>query len=220
VGTAGVGMTEPEPLLQAGLERLYRLDQTPDVQAFRLDEAQAAQLSAAAARRREGLFIVHRGDDEADLGLYIAEPTRRQAFDFLQACARGRPPRGLDGFTAALEGVSHFVYLTHAVASQERAVSAIELEVQAEVDKFIVLRVWLGVGGAQLVSRLFDRFRLHPDVPARDRERYVVANRTARRFARWFDRHWARGRGHEAMARARALYRKPLAAKLEAIDRT
>ena len=40
----------------------------------------------------------------------------------------------LPDFLLALEGVSHFVYIAHR-ARLERSVSAVELELQAEVDK-------------------------------------------------------------------------------------
>ena len=43
----------------------------------------------------------------------------------------------LQDFLLAVEGVSHFVYLVHR-ARQERPVSAVELELQAEVDKYLV----------------------------------------------------------------------------------
>ncbi len=46
------------------------------------------------------------------------------------------PPGNLAHFCTALEGVSHFLYLTWN-ARFERSVSLLELELQAEVDKFI-----------------------------------------------------------------------------------
>lgn len=211
-------MTETDPdlerRLQQGLEALYRIDDTPRVCGFRLQPHHLDRLQVAWSRsQREGLFISQRSDDDAEVGLYIEENTRRDAIRFL----RDAEAEGLDGFAAALEGVSHFVYLTHTAGHQERGVSAIEMELQAEVDKFVVLRVWLRDRSPDLIGRLFERFELHPSLPPGVWERYVVANREARRFARWFDHHWDRGRGHHAMNRARALYRRPLAGKLEVI---
>ena len=124
--------------------------------------------------------------------------------------------RGLDAFCAAVEGVSHFVYLTFAGSQQRRSVSRIELELQAEVDKYLLLRSALGLAG-DLIGTLFERFTLLPHLSRHERERYLLANQHAKRYARWLDHSFTRGAGHRALSDARALYRKPLCAKLEHI---
>jgi hypothetical protein len=118
----------------------------------------------------------------------------------------------------AAEGVSHFVYVTFC-GTEERPVSQIELELQAEVDKYLVLRLLSPIPGPHLIERLFDRIALSDRLNEDERERYRIANNAGRRYARWLNRELAQGRGEQAVSDARRLYRKPLAAKLEHIAR-
>lgn len=195
--------------LQRALEEVYCLDAVPPVEAFTVPPG----LLSLGEHVRESLLVQHDGD-ETLLGLYIAEEVLAGAAQFA-AQSSGE----LDEFCVATEGVSHFVYFTFCGAAQDRPVSQIELELQAEIDKFVVLRFVCGEPRADLVLALFDRMELRPDLSPAERERYTLANQAGRRYARWMDQRLRRGEGDRAVADARALYRKPLAAKLEHIAR-
>jgi hypothetical protein len=208
-----------EPRLQRTLEHLYRVDAGLPVLDFRIDRAALLEvLGAGAAGHRETL-LVHRDGDETLVALFIADDVLARARAFLDGAAAGEAAPHLDEFCVATEGVSHFVYFTFAGAALERPVSQIELELQAEIDKFLVLRLSLAVAGEALLESLFDRFRLAGGLSAEAEERYLVANRAGRRYARWLERRIARGEVEQALRDARALYRKPLAAKLDHIAR-
>lgn len=125
----------------------------------------------------------------------------------------------MDAVCVAAEGISHFVYFIFCGEMQARAVSQVELELQAEIDKFLLLRVVCGLGGPALREALFDRFELGPHLSEVQRDRYLVANRAARRYARWIDHVLTRGQAPRALRDARDLYRMPFAAKLEHIAR-
>jgi hypothetical protein len=71
----------------------------------------------------------------------------------------------------------------------------------------------------ELVSRLFDRIQFDAHLSPEEHDRYRVANDRGRRYARWVEQRFSRGDGHRALDDARALYRKPLAAKLDHIAR-
>ncbi len=92
---------------------------------------------------------------------------------------------GLGEALPVLEGLSHLAYVAEA-ARQERPVSGLELETQAEVDKLAVLLLhrWPTdlATFEQLVNRLFVRFELLPG-SAELQARYLTANRVALRFA-------------------------------------
>jgi hypothetical protein len=136
---------------------------------------------------------------------------------FLSRLRLGRDAApALDAFCAAFEGVAHFVYLTFA-SEQGRGVSRLELELQAEIDKYLFLRFALGVGGPGVLARLYDRVELHPELEPEARERYRVANREARRYARWIDRQCRAGRPRHALDDARRTYRSSLPQKLARI---
>ena len=202
-------MTVVEDRLQVLLEALYRIDGSPRVSGFRIDRATLERFEPADDRRE--VLLVHEGQDETYLALFIAPDVLRRAASFATGGI------DLDAFCVAVEGVSHFVYLTFCGAGLERPVSQIELELQAEIDKFLMLRFVLGLDAGTLVEVLFDRFTLADGLGAEEVGRYRTANRAARRYARWLDRRLATGSGGDALADARALYRKPFSAKLEHI---
>lgn len=86
-----------------------------------------------------------------------------------------------DVWLQVAEGVSHFLYLVER-ARISLPVTKLELELQAEVDKFVLLLGLSGDSASQLVDRLFD----HPhflDAPnTEDGARYRMAHQLAARF--------------------------------------
>jgi hypothetical protein len=92
----------------------------------------------------------------------------------------------LADFCVALEGISHFQYLAWS-AEHERSVSLLELELQAEVDKYAVAVYLLRRQGCRdlprgLRRRLFNDIRFITGLPAEIHHRYVEANRHAAGF--------------------------------------
>ncbi|MGF1511140.1 MAG: hypothetical protein ACFB9M_16725 [Myxococcota bacterium] len=194
-------MRSVEARLQAGLEAMYRLQPTPPIDAFCLTPTASA---------REVLLVRHDPDaDETHIGLMLC----REATNETRRLISGKPARSVDSVALVLEGISHFVYFTHC-GQQERPVSRVELELQAEIDKFMALWLWFGADPEALVSLLFDRFSLQTGLSADDEARYRTANREARRYAMFLVAHHRAGRRHHALANARRLYRSPLPTKL------
>jgi hypothetical protein len=92
-----------------------------------------------------------------------------------------------DGLLQALEGVSHFVYLTERVRAG-LPTTRLELELQAEVDKFVLL-AFEGEpcdarSRALLCERLFERVHYLDGAGSEAGERYRLANALAARFVR------------------------------------
>jgi hypothetical protein len=127
----------------------------------------------------------------------------------------------LADYCTALEGVSHFVYSTWRL-DRDLPVSLLELETQAEVDKYAVTVFLLAdqLGGgypAQVHARLFDRVsfdaRLEPD----QYHRYRTAHRYAAHYCRRLEHRFVtRGEARiEALVRElRKFYRLGSSAKL------
>src|SRR5277367_3313785 len=127
----------------------------------------------------------------------------------------------LADYCTALEGVSHFVYSTWRL-DRDLPVSLLELETQAEVDKYAVTVFLLArqLGGSypvQVHPRLFDRVsfdaRLEPD----QFHRYRTAHRCAARYCRRLEHRFvSRGQAKiEALVRElRRFYRLGSSAKL------
>lgn len=206
--------------LQRAIENIYRIEGTASVVDFRIgvEHLEALLGPGAGGEHRETLLVQESGE-HVDLALYLADEVVARAHVFARAGGEGEHAlRHLDEFCVATEGVSHFVYVTFCGA-EERPVSHTELELQAEIDKYLVLRLLYELSGAVLLERLYDHFVLADRLSHGEQERYTVANRAGRRYARWLDRQLSRGRSAHALDDARALYRKPFAAKLEHIDR-
>ena len=107
--------------------------------------------------------------------------------------------------------MSHFVYVAWR-ARRLRRVSAFELELQAEIDKWVTCLLLLLPKGrrvtAELRPRLFDAFELDPDLDAEERDRYRAANGNARAYAARLDaRYVERGAFGEMLEELRWFYR-------------
>jgi hypothetical protein len=121
------------------------------------------------------------------------------------------PPGGpldLDTLCQVVEGVSHFVYLAECVR-RRRPTTLLELELQAEVDKFVVLafgplaRSELDTVRAVHAS-LYERVAFVHDAASEHGERYRLANGLAARLcARFWSPRGARcvRAGREALVR-------------------
>ncbi|MBE7449856.1 MAG: hypothetical protein HS111_13430 [Kofleriaceae bacterium] len=210
------GCTRVLTRLQRGLERMYRVATGVEVDDFVIGDDARGELGVARAPREQ--LLVHQDDDGVDVGLFVDAAV-------LANLATHDPgarldDRNLAAFLYAVEGVSHFVYAI-VCARAARAVSALELELQAEVDKYVVCL--LADGGAPAASprwrrRLFEDFELEPDLDAEERDRYRAANDGARRYAASLERRYVARRGTvDMLAELRRFYRLPLASKLDHI---
>jgi len=204
--------------LQRGLEALYRIDTNVRVDDFLIDEASRQQLNTARSPREQ--LLVHQQNDELSIGLFVD----RRSIDNLE---RNDPSHvlgehNLADFLLAIEGVSHFVYVAWA-ASETRSVSALELELQAEVDKYVTCILTADgdrAAATRLHQRLFREFVYEPDLDDDERERYRVANENAARYSASLRRRFvATRRIAEMLPELRRFYRLPLRGKIELIRR-
>lgn len=166
--------------LQQRLEALYGLEAGPHVCGFvRLDPSCAHET------------VLARVGEDAALELLLLLPESIDA---------DAPPTS-DEHLQLIEGTSHFVHLSER-ARTELPTTELELELQAEVDKFALLRArHLGADLSELHRWLFEQVTfLHPEESTRG-ARYRLANDLAARL-------WARlvERGDEAFTR-QLLYR-------------
>jgi hypothetical protein len=200
--------------LQLGLEALYRVETRLEVGAFVIDEDQRRR-AGVTRTPREQLLVKHE-DGDLQVGLFVDGAA-------LENLERNDPARRLDDanfadFCLAIEGVSHFVYVA-LCAGYQRAVSALELELQAEVDKFVCCLLVLG-NNHGLRRRLYADVRFADDLDADERARYRTANQEAGRYAAALERRYVREDRLGAMlAELRLFYRMDLDAKLGHITR-
>lgn len=130
-------------------------------------------------------------------------------------------------YWTALEGVSHFLYLAWN-AEYERPVTLLELELQAEIDKYVT-SVWLlreqnpHRFPIELHHLLFERARVDPSLAGDRTPLYRCANdyaaRFCRRLARTLGSHGASAHA-SAMSELRRFYRLDRARKFRHIERS
>jgi hypothetical protein len=159
----------------------------------------------------EQVFVVE-NDGEVRIGLFIDQRVldRLQRQDPLDALDE----HNLRDFCTALEGVSHFHYLIWSFA-RGRSVSLLELELQAEVDKYATALALLtqqraGVFPGDLHARMFGRVSFLPQLDEVSRHRYEEANRRAARYCRSLDQrylHPRRQRPEQWLAELRRFFR-------------
>ena len=202
--------------LQRGLEEMYRIDTGADVGDFVID-GEARDTFSPTRRPREQLLVSEAGGEMA-LALFI-DPGA------LANLAANDPSRrlgdhNLGDFLLAIEGVSHFIYAV-CCARAERPVSQLELELQAEVDKYVtcllVTAPEVGMSEALRV-RLFGDARYDDDLDRDERERYTAANDNALRYTTYLEKEFvARRKITDMLVELRRFYRLGLAAKLSTI---
>lgn len=165
---------------QDRLQRINGVETAIDAADFVVDDAGRAALEAslerALPRDRESLWILE-DDGELSVALYLEEHLHDA-----DALAR----EDLDRYCALLEGVSHLLYVVDR-ATRERTLTLLELELQAEIDKF--LATWQAhhdAGAALSIADLRRRLFVDVDIPQRaapeETARYVAANRLADRY--------------------------------------
>jgi hypothetical protein len=211
-------MTRVLRALQGGLESMYRVETDLDVCDFLVGGDRNGWAPEGARTPREQLLI-KQDESEMQLGLFVDERTLENLE--LRDPARRLDHENLQDFLLAVEGVSHFVYLVHR-AKVDRPVSAVELELQAEVDKYLValLVTWNQTGEPPeaLRQRLFSHVSFAGDLSREERERYQLANSAADTYAQSLESRFLPTRAvDEMLAEARRFYRKGLAEKLEHI---
>lgn len=169
--------------LQEQLETLYGIRCEFRAKDFLVD-AESAQALGGTGRADEELLLAHDGES-LDLALYLA-PSLLERVSRFESSPEAMLEHELPGFCEVTEGVSHFVYVVR-TANLERTVSMLELEAQAEVDKFAVCTLlrWgqhAASWATSLMGTLFERVSFRDGLSEAERWRYAEANRLAKRY--------------------------------------
>jgi len=175
--------------IQARLARWYGIEDAPSVDPF-IEPVDGG---------RETLLVRDEGG-ALEVVLYLPRAALERA--------EGDPAPSFDEICQVIEGVSHFLYLAER-ARRELPATQLELELQAEVDKYLLLshdRAGFDPArAARIRARLFDRVTyLHAPDTERG-ARYRMANDLAARFARRLDALFTR---HGRVGPMRAMLRR------------
>jgi hypothetical protein len=204
--------------LQSLLHDVYELELAYDVRDFLLTDAAVARQLDRDGREVDEKLLISESEGEAHVSLYL----KQALVDRLQ---RRDPTRHLDSenledFWTAFEGVSHFTYYAWN-ATWERSVTLLEMELQAEVDKFIATSMLLSRQGAGAPSDLhhwlFDRPSFDRALTAVELDRYESANRLAGLYCRSLARRMAGGEQGWLRNELRRFYRLTQSGKIDHI---
>jgi hypothetical protein len=180
--------------VQSALEVFYQLEEAPRVGSF---------LRVAREGEREALLVRDADDGVVEIEVVAPPLSRRPA---------------LDDVCQLIEGVSHFVYVADRARCQ-RPATQLELELQAEVDKYVLLVLdsehFDFVRARSVHARLYQWVRFaHPEGTEAG-DRYRLANDLAARLVRRVEMRYAqkgrRGPMRDALAR---FYRMGLGDKI------
>jgi hypothetical protein len=179
--------------MQNLLEHCYEARSDYDIYDFLTTDRRELGLPA---RCTDEQVLVAETDDGAKLGVFIDAQV-------LGRLAQHNPlddlsETNLSDYCTAFEGVSHFQYLTWRIAGS-MPVSLLELELQAEVDKYVGAMILFtrqreGKFPAQLHRQMFARVEFAAGLDREAAERYRIANRNAARYCGKLDERFLKAR--------------------------
>jgi hypothetical protein len=206
--------------VQAHLEAIYGIRCEERASAYVVGPEVARALGGT-GRADEELLVSEEGE-ELSVALYLSPELLQRLAHFEDAPDSSVLDRALGSYCELAEGVSHFLYVIRA-AQGDRTVSLLELEAQAEVDKFAscaLLRWNEGAAWARsLIDRLFHECSLRPGLDEAERWRYTEASRLARNYCRRLLRQISEHRMDLLLAELRHSYRLGAEAKLDYLAR-
>jgi hypothetical protein len=170
-------------LIQAQLQDYYDLKLNHRVDDFLISDRYLADSLEGRPnpRNTDEKILVLEESDGLCISLFLAE-------ELLESLDENNPfdqlnSSNLNAYCTVLEGVSHFIYLCFN-ASHDRPVSRLEIELQAEVDKFVSIillarKQGLRISWNDLSDVLFTHCRFDPELSRDELQRYRAANNYA-----------------------------------------
>lgn len=172
--------------LQRRLEHIYAIQTMHPVEAFLTTNRELVDAldDNPAARCLPEKLLIKTTADGFDLSLYLDKTIVDQLAAY--TVAANSIEDDMEIFCTAVEGISHFVYLIWR-AQHGYTVSLLELELQAEVDKYIMAVAILaqhdhGKIPFHLHAQLFDHCYFDPQLNETELIRYQQANLFARDY--------------------------------------
>jgi len=173
--------------LQSKLEARYDLELPYEIEQFFCSDKTIASHLADEQEQQgahrpvfdEEVMFVHQDDECLEFTVYVDEALLAQV---------SNSDATLDGVCTIVEGASHAVCLLWH-AHHERQIRPIDLELQAEIDKFMIL-VESHLSGSQrreLHRRLFASSHLLGSSSGEFHERYRTASQLASRYCHWLE---------------------------------
>lgn len=169
--------------IDEAIKNLYHLDLPHNAADFLVRRPVVAQTK----REVQGsLYLVPTGED-LSIGIYLHPKVREALSDFKRWDLGAWTHEQKHAFATATEEVSHFIYFLFQ-ANQGRKVSQFELELQGEIDKFLLLFFSNQEESQEakfesLFESVFSHFRWATGLEEEEQKRYEDAHLYAKTFA-------------------------------------
>jgi hypothetical protein len=168
------------------LQYLYDLQLTHRITDFLVTDPTLAQSLVGCDLHADESLFIRQSNNTLDLSLFINRDLIRRLKS--RADSDLWSAKDLNDWWQALEGVSHFLCVVWR-AERDRPITALELELQAEIDKFLLTALMLGKQhGRPSLERLqhflFRCSKLRPGLSKDLNRRYQKANKLAARYCR------------------------------------
>src|SRR3990167_7606029 len=190
--------------IQGQLERLYGISLSQRAEEYLVNRQEALRVLTLPPNSKihKELFLVRQngGDTQSGDTLEIAIFLDNKLLHNLE---KNNPffslnEKNLSDFCILIEGVSHFVYYLWK-AHQGHPSTQLEMELQAEIDKFLMLLFYLRADGdptfpQKLFDALFGDFTLFENLSAEKKARYLTASKLAMKYCHRLQEQYPRRR--------------------------
>jgi len=211
--------------LQQLLGTLYRLELDHDVRDYLISDVALLRALECPASQREvdEKLLLLEGEHGLEMALYLDQAVLERLAEADPRESIGR--HNIADFWTVLEGISHFNYLVWN-AGRDQCVTLLELEMQAEVDKYLGTRALLEQQARSglatcLLDWLFELPVFDPALNVQEAERYRDASHLAGRYCHNLEHRFPAQRlGLAMLEELRSFYRWAQPAKISHIRTT
>lgn len=214
--------------LQQQMQHIYQLPQDLSIEDFLIDQETLHTMKEKkcvipSIPQQKGYMLLFTEGNELHVGIYL----HNHVIDNLR---RYNPLLGLHekniyDFCIVTEEVSHFLYTTWK-AQHDIQMTKLEIELQAEVDKFILCTLYRAqhqdkTDSRSLIELLFGDYHFEENLSEESKRRYHTANNLALHYCHFLDRHYINDNHIPQMIEEiRQFYRFSQTDKISHINRT
>lgn len=214
--------------IQQQFETIYQLPRDLSIEDFLINQETLERLkvqpgSLPNALNHKGLMLLFPEGDELRLAIYLHKHIMNNLHKHNPIL--GLNEKNINAFCTMAEEVSHFLYTTWK-ARYSIQMTMLELELQAEVDKFIICTFYClnhesRVNSLPLKELLFETFSLEKDLPLESKNRYSTASKLALHYCHFLENHFIKKTLFSQMIEEiRMFYRLGQTDKISHINRT
>ncbi len=217
--------------IDRAIKQLYNLESPHRAENFLIEpnSPKAKTIPVEPVSDQQAAVIIKIYDNDAenvDLGIYFGDKIKADLSRMETLEPAQWPHLEMHALSVATEEISHFHYLVDRFQAEQR-VTQLELELQGEIDKFLLIfyLVQQTMGESRplfetIFEKVFYRFTWAGNLTNEQKQRYEQANVQARQFVKNFgDTMWGRRSQEQCLEYLRHFYRLTQSEKLGFISR-